>query len=145
MIKPILLVALAIPLAGISSFRMTPLHVSPTHDPRPSTRAVRFTDDVEPLLNDEWWATLATKCGDRSAAWLASVNRTIKAEARHDARSIWFNEKRHVPYAVGAFATNLKGYQSRAQEAPRSVCTTRRTDVGDEMPPLDQMAKAGRQ
>lgn len=105
-----------------------------------SEQAFRFRVAVEPLLDAEWWASVAVSCRLRSPAWLISVEVSIDDEAAVAAGTIWKGSSEQVGSNINAFVSAQKDFHDRATSAPTSECGVLRS--AGELDELDQMAGA---
>lgn len=102
--------------------------------------ALTFRVAVEPLLDAEWWATVAVSCRLRPKRWLTAVETSIDDQAAIAANSIWKDEPGSVGQNIESFISAQEDFRVRATDAPQSECGALRS--AGELEELDQMAQA---
>lgn len=103
-------------------------------------QAFSFRVAVEPLLDAEWWATVAVSCRLRPQEWLTAVEVSIDDQAAIAANSIWKANSGPVGQNIKSFILAQEDFHVRAADAPQSECGALRS--AGELEELDQMARA---
>lgn len=102
-----------------------------------SSKAFDFRVAVQPLLNAEWWASIAVACQFRHQPWLASVEVAIDHQAIVAAQTIWGGNSAPIGPNVRAFISMQARFRNAAANAPSSECNVLLS--AGELGVLDQM------